>query len=335
MKEIRERVNTATVGLETLLTEAERIKAESKDFIVETPVYDDNIRFTKDGTLWFRPDGAKRKGKELPLSPFAMKQFCTKITDGRVTVPGDFMQECLEYGDKALVEKTINTWLPRKKKGGFLFRQTEDHLRAALSPRYSIYDSERILDVIDKKVDLSGYKIKGSFINEERLHVRFISEEMMQIEGEDLFPAIFLDSSDVGRNTLIVTFGIYKMVCTNGLVIGRADGILFKQRHIGIDPEEFEYGIAAGLDNIPILTKNAQLWVEKARTEAMKIDDVIKELEKLSLKKETDNVIYLMDNRYGRSKWGYINAITEVAQKYTLEKREELETVAGKILVAA
>lgn len=328
--EVKEVINTATIELENLMAEAERIKNESKDFIVQRPVYDDNIRFTKEGTLWFRPDECRRKGKELPLSRYALGQFCSKID-----VPGEFMQRCLDRGDFDLVQKTINTWLPRKLKGGFLFRQTGDHVRAALSPKYASYDSERILDIVNKKVGLSNYEIKGSFINEERLHIRFISRDMMNIDGEDLFPAMFLDSSDVGRKTMVIRFGIYKLVCTNGLVIGRADGILTQQRHIGIDPEEFEYGIAAGLERIPMLTENAALWVEKARTENMKIDDVIKELERMAIKKETDNVIYLMDHRYGHSKWGYINAITEVAQKFTLDKREELETVAGKILIAA
>lgn len=43
----------------------------------------------------------------------------------------------------------------------------------------------------------------------------------------------------------------------------------------------------------------------------------------------------LMDNRYGKTKWGLVNSITEVAQDYTLDKREELEIAAGNILTLA
>ena len=88
--EVKEVINTATVGLENLMAEAERIKNESKDFIVQRPVYDDNIRFTKEGTLWFRPDECRRKGKELPLSRYALGQFCSKID-----VPGEVYAEML------------------------------------------------------------------------------------------------------------------------------------------------------------------------------------------------------------------------------------------------
>ena len=45
-----------------------------------------------------------------------------------------------------------------------------------------------------------------------------------------------------------------------------------------------------------------------------------------------DTVIKLMNNRYGMTKWGLINGITEVAQDYTLDRREELEAAAGNIL---
>jgi len=42
-----------------------------------------------------------------------------------------------------------------------------------------------------------------------------------------------------------------------------------------------------------------------------------------------------MKTRYGMSRWGFINGITEVAQMYTLDRREELEQAAGKLLLAA
>ena len=45
-------------------------------------------------------------------------------------------------------------------------------------------------------------------------------------------------------------------------------------------------------------------------------------------------VIDLMQNRYGDNRWGYINAITEVAQDFTLERRLELERIAGNLLAA-
>ena len=39
-------------------------------------------------------------------------------------------------------------------------------------------------------------------------------------------------------------------------------------------------------------------------------------------------------DRYDMSRWGLINGITELAQDFTLERRLELERMAGNLLVA-
>ena len=45
-----------------------------------------------------------------------------------------------------------------------------------------------------------------------------------------------------------------------------------------------------------------------------------------------NKVIELSNNKYGFSDWGVVNSITEVAQDYTLERRIELEKIAGSML---
>ena len=57
------------------------------------------------------------------------------------------------------------------------------------------------------------------------------------------------------------------------------------------------------------------------------------ELANLS-EENANKVIYLMKDRYDMSRWGLINGITEVAQDFTLERRLELERMAGNLLVA-
>ena len=41
-----------------------------------------------------------------------------------------------------------------------------------------------------------------------------------------------------------------------------------------------------------------------------------------------------MNVKYDKNRWGLINRITEVVQRYTLERRIELETIAGNMLKA-
>jgi hypothetical protein len=53
-----------------------------------------------------------------------------------------------------------------------------------------------------------------------------------------------------------------------------------------------------------------------------------------SRKQSATKVIDLMKTKYGGSQWGLINGLTEVAQDYTLERRLDIERIAGNLLVA-
>ena len=202
--------------------------------------------------------------------------------------------------------------------------------------------------MVDSEVNLDRYKVKGSFLNQERLHVRLVSREMLPVDGEDLFAGLFIDSSDVGRSILTVQFGIYKQVCTNGLIVSRAGGILFQQKHIGITAAEFQSGLAASLKNVDTLAEHASEWVSLARqkkawgynVDALSEQEMTEFLERIRSKTDlpevgAKKVIDLMQTKYGGTNWGLINSITEVAQDYTLEKRLGLERVAGNLLAVA
>ncbi len=274
------------------------------------------------------------------MSRYALGQLGSKIG-----VPARYLEKCVASGRIDLAQDNVNSWLEDFNKDLFI-REYNGGIRGVLSNKYSVCDSHEILEAVDDAVDLSKYKIKGSFLNEERLHVRLIGKEMLPIDGEDLFAGLFLDSSDVGRNILTVKFGIYKQVCTNGLVIARAGGTLFEQKHIGITAEEFHEGLVKSLQNVDLLTENAVEWVRRAKhrdnhwSAVSEYEDDINEFvayirQQTNLSDDSAHkVIDLMSTKYEDNRWGLINGITEVAQDFTLERRLELERIAGNLLVA-
>lgn len=338
--EIREQIDGRTLlTFGNLMTRSDKIQEKCHDFSV-SKVSLKNFRFSDVGTLMFMPDGASGV-EQYPMSRYALSQLGSKIG-----VPANYLQKCLDTGRLELCAENVNSWVDGCDKD-FFIREYDGHIRGVLSSKYSVCDTPDILDVLNNVVDMSKYKIKGHFLTEERLHLRLVGKEMLPIDGEDLFPGIFVDSSDVGRNMLIVQFGIYKQVCTNGLVISRGSGKLFEQKHIGIKPEELYEGLVASLKNIDILCDNAVELVQRANKSDVKYDvssltpedfEAFVAQIKGATKLSTDGaskVIDLMQTKYGDSKWGYINSITEVAQDYTLERRLELERIAGQMLQAA
>ena len=319
--------------LDTLMKRALDIDAKCTDYTVVKANSNTNLRFNEMAGLTFvADDGVVRRSG---ISRYALGQLSSKIG-----VPARYIEKCVQSGRLDLAQDNVNSWLSDYNKNLFL-RDYNGTLRGVLSDKYSVCDSPDILRVVNDAVDLNTYRIKGSYISEERLHVRLVGREMLPIPNEDLFAGLFIDSSDVGRNILVVNFGIYKQVCTNGLVICKAGGTLFKQKHIGISVDEFHEGLYNSLGVIDELTENAIEFVNRAKAKSCSLD--LEDMERFvrdirhttNLSEESaGKVISLMQTKYGSSHWGLINSITEVAQDFTLDRRIELETIAGNILVA-
>lgn len=334
---IKEVIDTRPSTLDKLILRSHEIEALCSDYTVKK-ANNNNVRFNETAGITFMTENSGVVN--LPISRYALGQLGSKIG-----VPARYLEKCIASGRIDLAQDNVNSWLEDFNKDLFI-REYNGGVRGILSSKYSVCDSHEILEVVDDCVDLSKYKIKGSHLNEERLHLRLVSKEMLPIDGEDLFAGLFIDSSDVGRSILTVKFGIHKQVCTNGLVIARAGGTLFEQKHIGITAEEFHSGLVDSLKNVDLLTENAVEWVHRAQhrynhwSAVSEYEDDINEFvayirNKTNLSEESSRkVIDLMNTKYEDSRWGLINSITEVAQDFTLERRLELEKIAGDMLVA-
>ena len=166
-------------------------------------------------------------------------------------------------------------------------------------------------------------------------------KDPMKLDG-GLFPAIFIDSSDVGRSALRIMFGIFRVACTNGLIIP-AICTKIHQRHIGINKEDLLGIVAESIKNIPVMMDNAQelIWYAAEKKINMVTPDdlgiIAKELKDLASvsEEESSQIIRIVREKYWTSQWGLVNGITEFAQSKTLERRIELEEAAGKLLAAA
>ena len=319
-EEIREVIDT-NADFDKILERANEIQSKCNDYTVKAS----DIRMDEELKLNF-------DDKKMPMSDFATSGMC-----GKLKVPSQYFSRLVDNNKNNLAAENINTWLVDNKKEYFI-REYDGRVRGFLTGNYSVYDTPDILQSVGEVFDINTFKVKGSFLNEERLHLRLIEKEMLPIEGEDLFAGITLDSSDVGRSGLRAYFFIYKQVCTNGLVIAQSSGKLFSQKHIGINHDEFVAGLTEGLNNFfELKNKVAQAITETSKIPVKEdIEELLEDVRKTTgLSQEAaEEVVYIMDKNYQRNRWGLINGITEVAQKYTLDRRIELETIAGNMLEA-
>lgn len=278
------------------------------------------------------------------LTRYSFGQLCAKVG-----VPYRYLDKCIslssdnpKYGDLAI--QNLSTFLENYNKS-FLIRAYEDHVRGVVSGRFMTLDAPDILTVLGEVIDESQYATKGYFLSPERFHARIVQKTMMSVKGEDLFAGIQVDSSDVGRSVLSVRFFIYKQVCANGMCIEKAGGILFKQKHIGINLKDFRDSFRESMKEIPRLVIEFEQHIRDTMKSGNLISKDAGEEEVKAFLNQVENtigvspnhaqqVLDLMRTKYSLNKWGYINSITELSQKFSLEKRLQLERDMGNLLVA-
>lgn len=309
----REEINMQDT-FNNLIKRAADIQALCKDDVIAM----NNVTVTND-----------LKFNGMDMTSFARGELC-----GKLRIPSRYISRCIEEHREDLAADNLRSWMENDERK-IMLRQYDGHIRGVMSGSYSRYDAPDILQSV-KEVFGSKLTLKGSFLNDERLHLRLVETEMLPIEGEDLFAGVTLDSSDVGRSGLAVKFFIYKQVCTNGLTVAKSSGQLFRQKHIGLTHEEFKESLEEGLENFNEVKDKVTAMIQDTHQiplgeDLEKVAKEIKDSTKLS-DEDIEEVISLAVNRYEPTRWGLINGLTEVAQKFTLERRLDLETIAGNML---
>lgn len=344
IKEVVE-VPDKKITVTDLLETSNLIQEKCFDFDV-TKVSNSNFRFDPTiGTIKYVPDRFQDM-REKVMSKHAMNQLCTKIG-----VPVRYMEKCISEGHIGLAATNINAWVDQYGRNLFI-REYGDRIRAVLSDRYMVLDTPVILDSLVSLIDPDEFSVKGYFISEERFHARIVLNEMLKISGEDLFAGIQVDSSDVGRSMINIQFLVYKQVCTNGLIVAHADFELFKKRHLGASQVNFEEEFQEAfnrlpelIDTVPQMVKTAnqfdnaydmsELVIEDTERKPTRVERILRDRHRFS-NKEVNTVLEVMKRGdYPVSRWGFVNSITDAAKQFTLERRLEMEKVAGQILLAA
>ena len=328
------------ISFDDLYKDSLAIQSLCTDYNVSNVSYKNMMMDANVGGLVYKPDNSPAFNHSA-MSRYAMSQLCNKLG-----IPIRYLERCIDNGMIELAAENVNEWLSDYNKNLFI-REYAGRIRGVLSDRYMTLDTPNIMEVISSVVDSSQYSTKGYFLSPERFHARIVQNNMMNIAGEDLFAGIQIDSSDVGRSTLQVRFMIFKQICTNGLTISKGGGVLFEQRHIGISIDEFYSNFKESMSRIPILMENASELIEEARSDNGKFnvahfdESQMKDfVERMKLKtrlsdESMSKVISMMTEKYSPTRWGLINSLTEVAQDFTLERRVELEKIAGDLLLVA
>ena len=328
-----ENLNNTRMPFSACMDKANAIQADCQDYLVRNVA--SNLFMDDDAKLHF-------DGEVMPCSSWALSQLGIKTG-----IPSQYLEKCIDAGFPDLAADNVNRWLTRRDNTDMFIRSYRGQVRGILSNRYTCFDAPDILENLYDVVDERFWNIKGSFQNEERMHIRLIGSDSLDV-GDDLlfpnltadplFPAIFVDSSDVGRCALNISFGIWRQVCTNGLVVPAVE-MEFHHRHIGISAYQMVSSVQEILSNLPLFMTHASELIEHAAQNNLKTltEDELRAVIKNSTKgvingNEADRLITFARETYPMTQWGLVNAMTEYAQNKTLDTREDIEAAAGRLL---
>lgn len=223
----------------------------------------------------------------------------------------------------------------------FTAREFMGKISGTVSSKYAFYDDYQVAQVLEKS-SIANLPFATGMVTPERLHLRAIdAKRPFKIENDksELFFCYFINNSMVGGSAFRVCLGIFRLACTNGMILPMKQFVLMRQIHKGTKDIAAEFNSQIAFlenksDEIKALLND--LSTSDAKIHEMSADYKESYLAKsLNLsKRETVKVLELYTNTYGgRTKWDMVNAISEFARDLkNVDRREYLETRA--LLVA-
>ena len=139
-----------------------------------------------------------------------------------------------------------------------------------VSKKYLHVNSETIIDDLAelgwKPVTAAMRKSKGNATIFSKHMITFQNPDIMikGNDGDDAFPRIIMTNSHDGFNAFQFKVGIYRLVCSNGLVIADEEFSDFKIRHKGYTFSELRAVVNKAVEDLP--NKVEVLNKMKART---------------------------------------------------------------------
>lgn len=286
-----------------------------------------------------------RKGRaalHTDISEYAFTQVCNAIG-----VPAPYMKKCYELDMDDVVDYNMRRQLQRYNDDGHFAGRvglvSDNVCEAVVSDRYSFdFQTPEILETIKKNMP-GQYQANQAYLSKSRMHIRFVDfDNPVNVGGEKLSVGFTVGTSDIGKSALQVKFFLYKFACMNGIVVVKNGGTLYRQAHIG---EPFDKAniqrFKDSFQDITALRDNALDQIANSQKRMMSESEMHRILDTCRAnsvsvsESERQNIIDLAAERYGRTKWGLINGITEVAQNHTLDNRLNYEVWAGKLLAQA
>jgi hypothetical protein len=311
--------------LQNLIEELERQKPLKWDQKIESS----NLRMILDGNqMKFQIDGKD--------NPFLITRPCHNQIAERLEIPVRYYSKMENEAPELLIEN-VNTWLKKNSKEVFV-RGLGNSVRAFLSDRYRVIDHLDVLYCSLNELQAYETEVEDCYLSETEMNVKVKSNQLKDFvrHKDDLIVGgLLLVNSETGHRALRVEPRMFRVKCTNGMVI---EEFLTRQVHLG--DEEFDEIIYLSVrrtirelfgrfgEIIQVLREITEI---KVKNPQRVINNLVEHYRLSEEQKENILIAFGMEPEF--DKYGIANAVTRAAQnEENWEKSLELERIGGKLI---
>jgi hypothetical protein len=331
----------------TLVEMAQMVQDQAnkkRDYIAETS----QLQMEGDGSLTIEAQTTET---------FRMNSHTHGQIAQRLEIPAKYYGRMLNEAPE-LLANNVNHWFktnPEKR----MIRTLDDTARAFLSNRYRRVDNFEIAETVLPLIGEFGDALKiGSIgLTDSRLYIKCVNQRMQADikKGDPVQAGVVISNSEIGLGSIRVEPLIYRLVCTNGMVI-QDKGL--KKYHVGraLDGDSDVFEILTDetkqAEDHALLLKIRDM-VRAATSEALftQIVDQMRETTERLIEGNPVKTVEVLANNYGLnqreqsgvlthliqggdlSQYGLLNAITRTSQDLdNYDRATELEVMGSQVM---
>ena len=213
--------------IQDLAAELDRREKVKKDYLVDTRLMtmDASENLTQ---LSIRND---KTGETLILG---VNEVAHDQIGDRLGIPDRYYDK-MRRENPELLAQNVNSWF-QKEPETRMIRALDGTARAFLSDRYRRIDNftvmQNILPILVEMAEKEDAHVESCEVTDERLYLKVVNPRLTTeiTPGDVVQSGMLITNSEVGKGSLTVQPLIYRLVCTNGMVVNDAKT---RKYHVG------------------------------------------------------------------------------------------------------
>lgn len=165
------------------------------------------------------------------VEPLDMKQTAHQQIAAYLNIPRKYYERMLQ-DDTELLAYNVNRWFGREPEQRMI-RTIDGHTRAFLSNRYRRIDNLDIAKVTLPIIgEMDGARYESVQITDDYMYIKVVNPRLTTevVPGDVVQAGVVISNSETGLGAVCIQPLIYRLVCSNGMVVNDAKT---RRNHVG------------------------------------------------------------------------------------------------------